>query len=92
MADLVKLIHVLYLVLVAGKSCVVDEHKLDVMAEADWMVDMCPEAGDGGGKIVAEGTPAEIARRKKQSHTGRVLSEFLKGRTMPAAPASRAAG
>jgi len=92
MADVEKLIHVLHRLVEAGNTAVVVEHNLDVMAEADWIVDMGPEAGDGGGKIVAEGTPAEIARRKKQSHTGRVLSEFLKGRTMPAAPASRAAG
>jgi excinuclease ABC subunit A len=92
MADVEKLIHVLHRLVEAGNTAVVVEHNLDVMAEADWIVDMGPEAGDGGGKIVAEGTPAEIARRKKQSHTGRVLSEFLKGRTMPATPASRAVG
>ena len=90
MADVEKLIHVLHRLVAAGNTAVVVEHNLDVMAEADWIVDMGPEAGDGGGKIVAEGTPAEVARKKKQSHTGRVLSEFLKDRTLPAAQTSRA--
>ena len=81
MADVEKLIHVLHRLVEAGNTAVVVEHNLDVMAEADWILDMGPEAGEGGGRIVAEGTPAEIARRKKQSHTGRVLSEFLKDRT-----------
>ena len=40
------------------------EHNLDVMAEADWLIDMGPEAGAGGGRIVAEGTPAQVSRRK----------------------------
>jgi excinuclease ABC subunit A len=83
MADVEKLIHVLHRLVEAGNTAVVVEHNLDVMAEADWILDMGPEAGDGGGRIVAAGTPAEIARRKKQSHTGRVLSEFLKDRTAP---------
>jgi excinuclease ABC subunit A len=81
MADVEKLIHVLHRLVDAGNTAVVVEHNLDVMAEADWIVDMGPEAGDGGGRIVAQGTPADVARRKKQSHTGRVLHEFLQGRT-----------
>jgi excinuclease ABC subunit A len=81
MADVEKLIHVLHRLVEAGNTAVVVEHNLDVMAEADWIVDMGPEAGDGGGRIVAQGTPADIARKKKQSHTGRVLEEFLRDRT-----------
>jgi excinuclease ABC subunit A len=50
------------------------------MAEADWIVDMGPEAGEGGGRVVAQGAPAEIARRKRDSHTGRALAAFLDGR------------
>ena len=80
MADVEKLIHVLHRLVEAGNTAVVVEHNLDVMAEADWIVDMGPEAGDGGGRIVAQGTPADIARKKKQSHTGRVLEEFLRDR------------
>jgi excinuclease ABC subunit A len=81
MADVEKLIQVLHRLVEAGNTAVVVEHNLDVMAEADWIVDMGPEAGDGGGQVVAQGTPAEIARKRKQSHTGRVLDEFLRDRT-----------
>jgi excinuclease ABC subunit A len=88
MADVEKLIHVLHRLVEAGNTAVVVEHNLDVMAEADWIVDMGPEAGDGGGRIVAQGTPAEIARKKKQSHTGRVLDEFLRDRTRAKEPAA----
>ena len=62
------------------------EHNLDVMAEADWILDMGPEAGDEGGRIVAQGTPAQIARRSRHSHTGRVLEQFLRERTRREAP------
>jgi excinuclease ABC subunit A len=81
MADVEKLLHVLHRLVAAGNSAVVVEHNLDVMAEADWIVDLGPEAGDGGGRIVAEGPPAQIARRAKRSHTGRVLQGFLRERT-----------
>src|SRR5438105_12844428 len=84
MADVEKLIHVLHRLVEAGNTAVVVEHNLDVMAEADWILDMGPEAGEGGGEIVAQGTPAQIARKKKESHTGRVLDEFLRDRTRPA--------
>ena len=87
MADVEKLIHVLHRLVEAGNTAVVVEHNLDIMAEADWIVDMGPEAGDGGGRIVAQGAPAEIARKKKQSHTGRVLDDFLRERTRAKVPA-----
>ncbi len=80
MADVEKLIHVLHRLVAAGNTAVVVEHNLDVMAEADWIVDMGPEAGEGGGRIVAQGAPAEVARRKRDSHTGRALDTFLKER------------
>jgi excinuclease ABC subunit A len=82
MADVEKLIHVLHRLVDAGNTAVVVEHNLDVMAEADWIIDMGPEAGEGGGQVVAQGAPAQIARKKKESHTGRVLDEFLRGRTV----------
>ena len=84
MADVEKLTHVLHRLVNAGNSVVVVEHNLDVMAEADWIIDMGPEAGDAGGRIVAEGAPAEIARRKARSHTGQVLETFLRDRAQPA--------
>jgi excinuclease ABC subunit A len=82
MADVEQLLRVLHRLVAAGNTAVVVEHNLDVMAEADWIIDMGPEAGDRGGRIVAAGAPAEIARRKAGSHTGRVLDKFLRERTL----------
>jgi len=82
MADVEKLIQVLHRLVAAGNTVVVVEHNLDIMAEADWILDMGPEAGDAGGRIIAQGPPAHIARRR-HSHTGRVLEEFLRHRTRP---------
>ncbi len=84
MADVEKLIHVLHRLVDAGNSVIVVEHNLDVMAEADWIIDMGPEAGAGGGKVVAAGTPAAVAKRAASSHTGLVLAEFLRERTTEA--------
>jgi excinuclease ABC subunit A len=75
MADVEKLIRVLHRLVEAGHSVIVIEHNLDVIAEADWIVDMGPKGGDGGGRIVAQGAPERIARRK--SATGQVLQVFL---------------
>ncbi len=52
------------------------EHDLDLMAEADWIIDLGPEGGDGGGEIVAEGPPEAVVQVAR-SHTGRILGEFL---------------
>jgi excinuclease ABC subunit A len=82
MADVEKLIEVLHRLIEAGNTAVVVEHNLDVIAEADWVIDMGPEAGEGGGRIVAQGTPAEIAAKKARSHTGKVLDEFLRERAV----------
>ena len=81
MADVEKLVQVLHRLVAAGNTAVVVEHNLDVMAEADWILDLGPEAGDGGGRIVAQGPPSQIARRGRRSHTGRVLESFLRERT-----------
>jgi excinuclease ABC subunit A len=88
MADVEKLLHVLHRLVAAGNTVVVVEHNLDVMAEADWIIDLGPEAGAGGGRVVAQGPPAAIARRRKSSHTGRVLAEFLRERTRKTASAA----
>jgi excinuclease ABC subunit A len=77
MADVEKLILVLHRLVDAGNTVVVVEHNLDVMAEADWIIDMGPEAGAGGGKVVAAGPPAAIIAKAATSHTGAVLGEFL---------------
>jgi excinuclease ABC subunit A len=77
---------VLHRLVAAGNTAVVVEHNLDIMAEADWILDMGPEAGAGGGRIVAQGAPSQIARRARHSHTGRVLADFLRERTRPQTP------
>ncbi len=90
MADVEKLIQVLHRLVAAGNTAVVVEHNLDVMAEADWILDMGPEAGDRGGRVVAQGPPAQIARRRRHSHTGKVLDEFLRERVRRDEPALQA--
>lgn len=77
MADVEKLIHVLHRLVEAGNTVVVIEHNLDVIAEADWLLDLGPEGGTGGGKLVAQGSPEHVMTLRDHSHTGRVLTEFL---------------
>jgi excinuclease ABC subunit A len=79
MADVEKLIRVLHRLVDAGNTLVVVEHNLDIWAEADWIVDLGPEGGAGGGQIVASGPPEQLIHQS-DSHTGRALSEFLAGR------------
>jgi excinuclease ABC subunit A len=80
MADIEKLIHVLQRLVSAGNTVVVIEHDLDVIAEADWVIDLGPEGGDEGGRLVAQGTPEDLLRRARSSHTARALEEFLRSR------------
>ncbi len=75
MADVDKLIRVLHRLVHAGHSVVVIEHDLDVIAEADWILDLGSEGGDGGGRIVAAGTPEDLVRLG--THTGRALAPVL---------------
>jgi excinuclease ABC subunit A len=77
MADVEKLVRVLHRLVDTGNTVVVIEHNLDVMAEADWIVDLGPEGGSGGGRIVAQGSPEEIVRKPGASHTAKILGEFL---------------
>ena len=74
--DIDKLLTVLQRLVDGGNTVVVIEHNLDVIKHADWIVDLGPEGGDGGGKLVAKGTPESVARSKR-SHTGRYLREVL---------------
>jgi excinuclease ABC subunit A len=75
MADVEKLIRVLHRLVDGGHSVIVIEHDLDVMAEADWIIDLGPEGGGGGGRVVAEAPPDEVVRL--DTHTGRVLGPVL---------------
>ncbi|HWJ05152.1 MAG TPA: excinuclease ABC subunit UvrA [Steroidobacteraceae bacterium] len=77
MADVEKLIRVLHRLVEAGNTVVVIEHNLDVIAEADWVVDLGPEGGSGGGRVVCEGAPEQLAAKPRASHTAAVLDEFL---------------
>ena len=86
MADVARLTQVLHRLVDAGNSVVMVEHNLDVMAEADWIIDMGPEAGDAGGKLVAAGPPAVVAAQAGRSHTGAALKQFLSTRTAVAQP------
>jgi excinuclease ABC subunit A len=76
MADVDKLLGMLHALVDAGNSMVVIEHNLDVIKNADWLIDMGPEGGSGGGQIVAQGTPEQVAKAAK-SYTGQFLTKML---------------
>ncbi len=76
-ADIDRLLAIVDRLLAGGNTVVVIEHNLDVVAAADWIVDLGPEGGRAGGRIVAEGTPEAVAERHAVSHTGRYLKERL---------------
>ncbi len=83
MADVEKLLAVLHRLVDAGNSVVVVEHNLDVIAAADWVIDLGPEAGNAGGEIIVAGPPVMIVKKAKTSHTGAALVEFLRDRLDP---------
>jgi excinuclease ABC subunit A len=76
MADVERLVRVLHRLVDAGNTVVVIEHNLDVIAESDLVLDLGPEGGDAGGRIVAAGSPLEVAA-VDASHTARFLRTFL---------------
>ena len=85
--DIKQLLTVLHQLRDHGNTVVVIEHNLDVIKTADWIIDLGPEGGDGGGRIIAEGTPEQVAANP-DSHTGRFLSKVLNKRlNAPHAPA-----
>ncbi|MCJ2078102.1 excinuclease ABC subunit UvrA [Methylobacterium sp. E-016] len=88
--DVAKLMEVLHELVDQGNTVVVIEHNLEVIKTADWVIDMGPEGGDGGGVVVAQGTPEQIAA-STASHTGRFLRDVLARRPAAKPAASRAA-
>ena len=85
--DVKKLLEVLHELVDQGNSVVVIEHNLEVIKTADWVLDLGPEGGDGGGEIVAMGTPEDIAKNPR-SHTGRFLKPVLERKPLKAAKAA----
>jgi excinuclease ABC subunit A len=82
--DVRKLLEVLHELVEQGNSVVVIEHNLDVIKTADWIIDIGPEGGDGGGEVVATGTPETVAKEPR-SHTGHYLVDMLKPKKRVAA-------
>ena len=87
--DIRKLLGVLHSLVDKGNTVIVIEHNLDVIKSADWIIDMGPEGGSGGGRVVMEGSPEEIAA-VEDSHTGRFLRPYLEVPEKAAKPARRA--
>jgi excinuclease ABC subunit A len=83
-ADIEKLLEVLQRLVDAGNTVLVIEHNLDVIKQADWLVDLGPEGGDAGGELIASGTPETVAA-EADSFTGQFLRELLPAREMAAA-------
>ena len=75
--DIKKLLEVLHSLVDTGNTVIVIEHNLEVIKTADWVIDLGPNGGNKGGKIVASGTPEEVAK-VKESYTGKYLKPYLK--------------
>jgi excinuclease ABC subunit A len=80
-ADVSKLLEVLHRLTDLGNSVIIIEHNLDVIRNADWIIDLGPEGGEDGGRLVAQGTPEQVARETK-SYTGQALAEILAKQTV----------
>jgi excinuclease ABC subunit A len=89
--DIEQLLGVLVRLRDEGNTIVVIEHNLDVIKTADWVIDLGPEGGDGGGRLVAAGTPEDVAGNE-DSHTGRYLERVLSAARQPPVPARRTTG
>jgi excinuclease ABC subunit A len=96
--DVKKLLEVLQELVDNGNTVVVIEHNLDVIKTADWIIDLGPDGGDGGGEVIATGTPEDVARNKR-SYTGKFLVQTFQRqdqrsvkRKKPAKPAAKANG
>jgi excinuclease ABC subunit A len=78
-ADIQRLLDVLNKLVEQGNTVVIIEHNLDVVKTADWVIDLGPEGGDEGGRVVATGTPEELARHAERTYTGQFLKPLLAG-------------
>jgi excinuclease ABC subunit A len=76
-ADIQRLLDVLNRLVDQGNTVVIIEHNLDVIKTADWIIDLGPEGGDEGGRVIASGTPEEVARQADKSFTGQFLQRVL---------------
>jgi len=87
--DVRKLLEVLHRLADLGNTVIIIEHNLDVIRNADWIIDMGPEGGEDGGYVVAQGRPGEVGR-VAASHTGQFLAQYYKGHGQPAEPLEEA--
>src|SRR6266436_2695738 len=85
-ADIQRLLDVLNKLVDQGNTVVIIEHNLDVVKTADWVIDLGPEGGDEGGRVVAIGTPEELVRHPERTYTGQFLRSLLKPRALTSAP------
>src|SRR5207249_3775724 len=79
-ADIRRLLEVLNQLVEQGNTVVIIEHNMDVIKTADWVVDLGPEGGHDGGRVIAEGTPEDVARQADKSFTGQFLKKVVAGR------------
>src|SRR5437016_11256916 len=77
-SDVNKLLEVLHRLTDLGNTVIIIEHNLDVIRNADWLIDLGPEGGEDGGRLIAQGTPEQVARVKK-SYTGQALAHYFIG-------------
>jgi excinuclease ABC subunit A len=84
LADIEKLLHVLQSLVEQGNTVVVIEHNLEVIRQADYVIDLGPEGGDAGGQVVIAGTPEHLMAHPEASYTARFLREYHSGRHWPA--------
>jgi excinuclease ABC subunit A len=79
LADVQLLINVLQALVDEGNTVAVIEHNMEIIKEADYIIDLGPEGGDAGGRLVASGSPKELLKFTKRSHTARCFKKYLKG-------------
>jgi excinuclease ABC subunit A len=79
LADVQLLVNVLQALVDEGNTVAVIEHNMEIIKEADYIIDLGPEGGDAGGRLLASGSPKELLRFAKRSHTARCFKDYLRG-------------